>query len=129
MNKFKQIWRYIKLVLNDEPIHSWRTLSNGKYMCDGDCGRWSLHGVCTCGLAHYFKYHVRRDLIERDNVSWHRERQTEQVMMRVEFENECPHGISWNNHCHQCRFETNKAMANLLQELNKRHEDPSIPGE
>lgn len=129
MKKLKRIWWYIKLIWNDEPLRTWRKLPNGKYMCDGDCGRWSLHGVCTCGLTHHFKYQSRTNLIERDNCSWHREGQTEQVMMHIEYENDCPHGLSWNDHCEKCDVETEKAMELLFQELSKRHENPPVPGE
>jgi hypothetical protein len=113
-------WYFTKLILKGNPVRSWRELENGKFMCDGDCGRWKLHGVCTCGLCHYFKLdHKNIDKIERDQVSWHREAQCEQVMMNILPEEECPHGLSWNDSCTQCHEDFNQAMAELEEEWNR----------
>ena len=116
MRRIKRLIHWIRLIINDEPIKTWRKLPNGKYICDGDCKRWSLHGVCTCGLCHHFKIEEGGyNKIERDNVSWHREAQTEDVMMYVEYENECPHGLSWNDKCDTCEIQIDKLLKELFQ--------------
>jgi hypothetical protein len=118
--KLKQWWRFTKLVWQDEPIRSWRKLENGNYMCDGDCGRWSLHGVCTCGLCHFFKpTSDRHSKIERDNESWHREYQTGDIMMHTPYENNCSHGLSWNDKCVDCHKDLEEAMTKFFEEWNQ----------
>ena len=103
----------IGYVLRDEPIKVWQQLENGKYMCDGDCGRWSMHGVCTCGLNHYFKFEGGRfDKIERDNVSWRREDDTERHMHDVPRTTHCTHGVHLDSEleCLKCKEEFQQAM-------------------
>jgi hypothetical protein len=122
----KRIWQFVLLLWRNEPVRTWRKLDNGKYICDGDCGRWSLHGVCTCGLCHYFKtsppYHHK---IERDNISWRREYQTRNVMQNVEYITECDHGLSFNDECTACQEELEIAMEKFWDEWNKNHESNS----
>lgn len=108
ISKIRRIVRYAKLIIKNEPVRSWRKLENGKYICDGDCGRWSLHGVCTCGLCHLLKIEEGgHDRIERDIVSWAREGDTEQHMMSVPRREHCPHGRHLNTPglCLECQKE------------------------
>ena len=105
MKTLRYIISLISSVLKKEPIHRWRRLDNGKYICDGDCGRWSMHGVCTCGLCHHFKYFgdgSRFTKIERDTVSWRREGDTETHMRRIPRREKCDHGVHLNIKCLEC---------------------------
>lgn len=100
-------------IIRGEPVRSWRRLDNGKYMCDGDCGRWSMHGVCTCGLNHYFKFEGGRyDRIERDNVSWKREADTQNHMRNVPRITHCEHNVHLDSEidCLKCKEDLQKAM-------------------
>lgn len=109
---------YAWLALRGDPVRSWRKLENGKYMCDGDCGRWKLHGVCTCGVSHYFKVIEKgRDKVNRDTVSWAREGDSEHHMMSVPYREHCPHGVHLNSdeRCEICMEEVTK----LIEELNQ----------
>jgi hypothetical protein len=104
----KNLWRIIKLYFKGAPLKTWRKLPNGKYICDGDCGRWSLHGVCTCGLCHYFSWQENhRDLIERDTVSWVREGDTRHHMEQIPYREHCSHGRHLNDQdeCRLCEQE------------------------
>jgi hypothetical protein len=122
LRKLKRCWYFAKLIFNDEPVRTWRKLDGGKYMCDGDCGRWSLHGVCTCGLCHYFKIIPgSREKIQRSNTSWRREYQTQDTMRNIEYNNECPHGLSWDNKCEDCEIETQKCMEQILKDLEDKY--------
>jgi hypothetical protein len=115
-SRLRHAIRVFVLALIGEPVRSWRKLANGKYMCDGDCGRWSMHGVCTCGLCHFLKYEQGRyDRIERDTVSWAREGDAEQHMMDVPLREHCPHGRHLNETglCPRCKEEVD----HLIKEL------------
>jgi len=97
MNRLRRAIRYFILAIRGEPVRSWRKLDNGKYMCDSDCGRWKLHGVCTCGICHLLKIEENgHDRIERGNVSWTRESDTESHMMHVPYREHCEHGRHLN---------------------------------
>lgn len=126
MLKRLRFWWYItKAIFRGQPVRTWRRLGDqyGKpecYVCDGDCGVYSLHGVCTCGLSHFFKPESGgRKKVLRSNVSWHREYQTERVMMHEPREDFCPHGLSWDERCQTCREEVERAMQVFMTEWNK----------
>ena len=113
-------WRILKAIWRGDPVRSWRKTVDGRYCCDGDCGRWSMHGVCTCGITHYLKFEGDyHDKINRDNVSWRREGTTEQYMMEVPYQYECTHGIHLNLKCQACEIETEKMMKWIIEELQK----------
>lgn len=121
MKKLKSIIRMIARIIKGEPVRSWRKLENGKYICDGDCGRWSMHGVCTCGLCHYFKFEGNGyDKIERDNVSWRREGDTEYHMHKVPRVEHCDHGIHLNENCSECKEQMNRAIKSFMVEWNTK---------
>lgn len=116
--RIKTWWHFTKLIWRGDPVRTWHKLEDGRYMCDGDCGRWTLHGVCTCGLSHFFKPGFAeggRKKVARDNVSWHREYQTERIMQDIEYENKCPHDLSWNDHCDQCHEAVEQAIKDLIE--------------
>jgi hypothetical protein len=106
------------LAFTGEPIRTWRKLDNGKYFCDGDCGRWKLHGVCTCGVCHYFKIEPDgRSKVERDTVSWAREGDSEQHMCGIPYRTHCPHGKHLNeaDMCDKCYAELDAFLSEMNQ--------------
>ena len=110
-------------VFKNEPIKRWRLLDNGKYMCDGDCGRWSMHGVCTCGLCHFFKIEAGgHDKIERDHVSWRREGDTNYHMMYIPRTEFCDHGVHLNSEvrCSTCKEEMDRIIMSFNTERNSQ---------
>lgn len=109
--------RMFFLALSGEPVRTWRKLENGKYICDGDCGRWALHGVCTCGVCHFFKIESNgHSRIERETTSWAREGDTSTHMMNVPYRTTCDHGRHLNEEglCPKCQEDVD----HLIQELS-----------
>lgn len=114
-SKLKSCFWYSKLVFQQHPVRTWRMV-DGKYMCDGDCGRWTLHGVCTCGLCHFFNYEAdKHQKINRDNVSWRRESDTGNYMRNIPYVDTCEHKISLNENCPQC----NDDHENMIKQLER----------
>lgn len=120
---FRRWWRITKLIWKDELVRSWRKLENGEYICDGDCGVYKLHGVCTCGLSHMLKpYGGYRHEQHRGRDSWMREYQTEQIMMDVPWQHNCEHGKLLNDDdCDECDAASKKLLDVLLLELNNEN--------
>lgn len=116
IRRIRLAFSFFRLVLTGEPVRSWRKLDNGKYMCDGDCGRYSLHGVCTCGLCHMLKIEENgRGRIERDTVSWAREGDTTAYMQEMPYRTHCRHERHLNEFCLACREELDCLIKELCQ--------------
>lgn len=119
LRKLRIAWYFFWLALKGEPVRTWRKdEGSGKYLCDGDCGRYRLHGVCTCGLCHEFKYTGRADEILRPRSSWMREDETEQVMLNVPRKRNCKHGLDLDGpECPDCRIEWDAMEQQLFKEM------------
>ena len=114
IKKLKKWWFITKMVFKGEPIKSWRINSDGLYYCDGDCGKYAFHGLCTCGLKHYYRpIHGGRDNMVPDRVYDRRAVVTKITMQDVPMVYHCVHDVHYDHECGDCTADAEKAFEKL----------------
>lgn len=107
LKKLRKIWRFAVRIWRDEPVRYWRRNAKGEFCCDGDCGSYSMHGICTCGISHILlsdSTYTQEDT-NRKRSSWMREEETLRVMRNIPIQRDCRHKIDLDTFCAKCEEE------------------------